>query len=105
MLAAGIDPTQLDIWYLPPGIAAVLSLLIFLWAWQISVRHRLTNSLPSQSALFLLYKLNALKNGASFVTIFLGFMILIIYYAEHCLLPEPLAAIVRMLSFNECAIQ
>ncbi len=102
LLAAGLDPTRLDLWYLLPGIAAVLSLIVFIWSWQVSARFRTTAIAPSQFVLWVIYKLNSLKNLSSFLTVLVGFTVLVIYYGDQCLLPEPLMQLYGFIGDADC---
>ena len=103
MLAAGIDPRRVDLWHLLPGIAALLSLVVFLWAWQISARHRHSGHVPSQFTLWCIYKLNSAKNTLSVLLVACGIYVLFLYYGENCLLPAPLQHLIGTLLGMSCS--
>ncbi|SDW17584.1 hypothetical protein SAMN05444358_101129 [Ruegeria halocynthiae] len=102
LLAAGLNPAGLNIWYLLPGVSALLSLVVFVWAMQISSRVRLLQRFPDQLTLWCLYKLNAAKNFLSISTVLVGFCFLLVYYSSSCLLPSALQSAVSALNITEC---
>ncbi|WP_092835790.1 hypothetical protein [Roseovarius lutimaris] len=102
LLAAGINPSRVDIWYLLPGIGALLSLAVFVWAMQISSRARLVRRFPSQRTLWCLYKLNAAKNVLSISTVVVGFCFLLFYFGSNCLLPSAIQSVLSALTLAEC---
>ncbi|MEX0319435.1 MAG: hypothetical protein AB3N21_15860 [Ruegeria sp.] len=104
LLAAGINPVGLDVWYLLPGVGAILSLTVFLWAMQISARVRLVGRYPGQFSLLCLYKLNSAKNAASALTVIIGFVFLLVYYGANCRLPTFLQFFVSIISDVDCAL-
>lgn len=102
LLAAGLNPVRLDIWYLLPGAASLLSLVVFVWAMQISSHARLAQRFPSQGTLWCLYKLNSAKNALSLSTVVVGFCFLLIYFGTICLLPSVIQSVVAILVQTEC---
>lgn len=102
LLAAGINPVGLNIWYLLPGISALLSLVVFVWAMQISSRVRSLQRFPDPRVLWCLYKLNAAKNFLCISTVLVGFSFLLFYYSANCLLPSTLQSIVSAFNIAEC---
>jgi hypothetical protein len=104
LLAAGIDPMQLDVWYLLPSVGAVLSLTVFIWAAQISARAKLDGRFPSQLTLWFLYKLNSAKNIASLLTVALGIVFLLVYYNANCQSLASMREIPLGLSGPDCVL-
>lgn len=104
LLAAGIDPTQLDVWYLLPSVGAVLSLTVFIWAAQISARAKLDGRFPSQQTLWILYKLNSAKNIASLLTVALGILFLLVYFNANCQSLDSTLEIPLGLSGADCVL-
>jgi hypothetical protein len=102
LLAAGINPAGLNMWYLLPGFSALLSLVVFVWAMQISSGVRLLQRFPDPRALWCLYKLNAAKNFLSISTVLVGVCFLLFYYSENCLLPSTLQSIASAFNTVEC---
>ncbi len=102
LLAAGINPAGLNMWYLLPGISALLSLVVFIWAMQVSARVRLLKRFPDQRTLWCLYKLNEAKNFLSISTVLVGFFFLLFYYSKNCLLPSTLQSMVSAFNIAEC---
>jgi hypothetical protein len=104
LLAAGVNPMQLDVWYLLPSIGALLSLAVFMWAMQISARAKLDGRFPGQFTLWCLYKLNSAKNIASLLTVALGIVFLIIYYSANCQFPASIQNVSSSSGGRECML-
>jgi hypothetical protein len=90
LLLAGIDPTRVAYWNWLPGVAALLAVVVFIWAWQVSVSQK-AGQMPSQLSLWFLSKANSLKNAASVATVALGLWTVFSYFRHQCLLPSILA--------------
>jgi len=104
LLAAGINPKGLDVWYLLPSVGAILSLTVFVWAMQISTLAKLAGRFPGQFSLWCLYKLNAAKNIASVLTVALGIVFLLIYYSVNCRFPTSIQNVASMTGGTDCVL-
>ena len=105
LLAAGLNAQRLDLWYLLPGVGALLSLAIFVWAMQISAHVKLTGRFPGQFELWCLYKINSVKNILSLATVALGIAFLLYYYSAKCQLPTLILNTISMFGGTACALQ
>lgn len=84
LLASGISPSQVTKWHFLPGAAALLSLAVIFWSWNISFRVEKRSGAAKGWEVWTIVKVNTIKNLLSGVTIIVGIVVTWAYLAEPC---------------------
>lgn len=105
MLGAGLIVDQIQGWQWLTGANALLTTMIFLWAWQISWQSKKRHAKPTQLAIWSISKLNTFKNFLSFAVLIVGLTGLIMFLYSECSLPAAMSSILSKITGAECIVE
>jgi hypothetical protein len=104
MLATGITPDKVSIWHWLPGLAAMLSLAVLFWCWNISFRIEKTSGSAKPWEVWSISKLNSLKNTLSLLTLAVGLLVVLAYSLDPCRVPDLVARALDLFFGSSCQI-
>lgn len=103
MVLTGLDTAKIQTWHWLTGANAMITVVVLIWAWQISWKSETRSVQPSQLAILLISKLNSLKNVLSLIVLLIGLTSLLMYYHSKCQLPEIMYKFTNNFLMTECS--